>query len=135
MIQQDLFGNYKYCEVCRKPLSLNYKAALCPFCIEQQLFIEVKEYIRSNDVNEYNVAEHFGLPLSQVKKWIREGRIEYKDQKLNTITMHCISCGAPITFGSMCAKCLRQKNTSGHSAPLESGASRMRYLEDAPKIN
>ena len=50
---QDLFGNYKYCEECKRPLPLTYKENLCPSCIEQKLFREVKEYIRENDVNEY----------------------------------------------------------------------------------
>ena len=76
---QDLFGNYKYCEECKRPLPLTYKENLCPSCIEQKLFREVKEYIRENDVNEYDVAQHFHIPHMQVKKWIREGRIEYKD--------------------------------------------------------
>ena len=89
---QDLFGNYKYCEECKRPLPLTYKENLCPSCIEQKLFREVKEYIRENDVNEYDVAQHFHIPHMQVKKWIREGRIEYKDDHLNTITMHCTRC-------------------------------------------
>lgn len=131
MQQQGLFGNYRYCEFCRRPLSLDYEGTLCPGCVENELFSRVKEYIRSNDVTEYEVAEHFEIPLYRVKKWIREGRIEYKDNKLNTITMHCTICGASISFGTLCAKCLRQKGTSGHSAPRESEPSRMRYLEDA----
>ena len=65
---QDLFGNYKYCEECKRPLPLTYKENLCPSCIEQKLFREVKEYIRENDVNEYDVAQHFHIPHMQVKK-------------------------------------------------------------------
>ena len=92
------------------------------------LFQEVKEYIRANDVTEYDVASHFNLPLQQVKQWIREGRIEYKDSHLNTISMYCIKCGAPISFGQLCPKCLKQMNMAGHScgSPLED--SRMRYF-------
>lgn len=134
MQQQGLFGNYKYCETCRKPLSVDYKDVLCPFCLEQQLFQKVKEFIRANDVNEYDVAEEFNIPLHQVKHWIREGRIEYKDKRLNNITLHCISCGAPINFGTHCSKCMHQKNTSGYSAPMQPAeSSRMRYLEDVNK--
>lgn len=133
MEQQDLFGNYKYCENCRRPLSLTYENNLCPGCIEQQLFHKVKEFIRENDVTEYDVALHFDIPLSRVKRWIREGRIEYKDKRLNTITLQCIDCGAPITFGSLCSKCLRKKNTSGYSAAFTADSSRMRFLDDAKK--
>ena len=89
---QDLFGNYKYCEECKRPLPLTYKENLCPSCIEQKLFREVKEYIRENDVNEYDVAEH---------------------------------------FGTLCAKCMRQKDVSIHSSAREDiSDSRMRFIED-----
>ena len=37
----------------------------------------MKDYIRENNVNEFQVAEHFGIPLSIVKRWMRELRIEY----------------------------------------------------------
>lgn len=128
MKQQGLFENYKYCEFCKKPLPLDQESTLCPACQETMLFQEVKEYIRANDVTEYDVASHFNLPLQQVKQWIREGRIEYKDSHLNTISMCCIKCGAPISFGQLCPKCLKQMNMAGHSSgsPLED--SRMRYF-------
>lgn len=131
MEPQGLFGNFKYCEICRRPLSLDYKNALCPGCQEQQLFREVKEFIRANDVNEYDVALEFNIPLSQVKRWIREGRIEYKDKRLNTITMHCIDCGAAISFGTLCTKCMRKKGMSVHSVLNGTDSSRMRFLDDA----
>lgn len=132
--QPNLFGNIKYCAECRRPLPLTYMAPLCPGCIEHALFREVKEYIRSNDVTEYDVAEHFNIPRHRVKQWIREGRIEYKDNHLNTITTHCTKCGAPITFGTMCSKCMRQKNSAGYSATRnKSEDSRMRFLDDSPK--
>lgn len=134
MVQQDLFGNYKYCEICRRPLPLTYKDSLCPACIEQQLFHEVKEYIRENDVTEYDVALHFNIPLHRVKQWIREGRIEYKEDRLNKITLHCMQCGAPISFGTLCSKCLRAKNTSVHSTGQPAESSRMRYLDDVKKL-
>ena len=46
---------------------------------EMELFDAVRNYIRENDVNEFGVAAHFGIPVSRVKAWIREGRIEYKE--------------------------------------------------------
>lgn len=130
MQTRDLFGNYKYCDYCRKPLPVSYEKDLCPFCIEQQLFQRVKEFIRANDVNEYEVAKEFNIPLSQVKHWIREGRIEYKDQHLNAITMHCVECGTKIVFGTMCSKCTRIKNTTGFSKLDPEDPGRMRYFEE-----
>lgn len=114
--EQSLFNNYKYCEICRNPLPLNYERDLCPACEREQLFREVKEYIRANDVTEYDVALEFNIPLHQVKQWIREGRIEYKENHLNTslnTQKKCIQCGAPVPFeNTLCSKCKRkQKNT------------------------
>lgn len=133
MEEQGLFGNYKYCEICRRPMPLTYEHNLCPACQEQQLFSEVKEYIRQNDVTEYDVSEHFKISLHRVKQWIREGRIEYKDERINArMTMHCQKCGTPITFGTYCLKCLKQVNTAGYgTATLLEEPTRMRFLEPA----
>ena len=76
-VEEGLFGKYKQCEFCGRPLPKNYEGDLCPRCKDNQLFREVKHFIRSNNVNEYEVAAHFDIPLKQVKEWIRDGRIEY----------------------------------------------------------
>lgn len=132
MEQRGLFDNYKYCEYCGKPLPLSFEGTVCAACQEQQLFRDVKEFIRSNDnVTEYDVAKQFDIPIQRVKHWIREGRIEYKDNNLNTITMHCMECGAPISFGRLCAKCLKKQSVSGHSKLANEAPGRMRYLEDS----
>ena len=151
--QHDLFDEDLHCELCNRTLPANSKSTVCAFCAEQLLFSEVKDYIRENDVTEYDVAQHFDIqaqalqfldehfegfghhghfdiPIQQVKRWIREGRIEYKSKELSTIKMHCVICGAPVAFGTVCSKCLRQQNTSGHSKTLELDPSRMRYLDD-----
>ena len=132
MQEQGLFNNYKYCERCNRPLPLSYEDSLCPDCIDQELFSNVKEYIRANDVTEYDVADYFHIPLSKVKHWIREGRIEYKDEYLNTlITFHCKKCGASITFGTLCAKCQKLSGISGHSASNTSAENgHMRFLDN-----
>lgn len=128
--QTDLFGNFKYCERCSRPLPLSYKHELCPDCIEHELFDEVREYIRANTVNEYDVAEHFHIPRQQVIKWIRQGRIEYKDERLNTInSLFCKKCGASIPFGSLCSKCSKLAHSSGHSMPLQTENGHMRFLD------
>lgn len=126
-----LFGDYKECEFCKRPLPMDYDKTLCPHCIENQLFHEVKEFIRANDVNEYQVAEEFHIPVRQVKEWIREGRIEYKMQPKNLSTDYCVSCGAPISFGSYCSKCMKlasmKKGYSVNDIHMED--SRMRFLD------
>ena len=48
-----LFNNSRFCAICRGSLPDDYEDELCPFCKENQLFSEVKDYIRSKDVTEY----------------------------------------------------------------------------------
>ena len=110
----------------------SYEGTLCPTCQEAQLFRNVRDYIRANTVNEYEVAEHFHIPLRQIKEWIREGRIEYHEvNTASTISgMHCQRCGAPVSFGTLCPNCLKLMNTQGRSvAPAISPDSRMHYLD------
>lgn len=108
-----LFEGFKYCEICHRNIPLNYQETTCPACSEYLLFQQVKEYIRSEDVNEYQVADRFRIPLSLVRKWIREGRIQYKETTKGKVRMHCQICGAQVSFGSICPKCLKEQNTAG----------------------
>ena len=131
---QHLFNNLKLGKVCNRPRPESYNNSICPACQENQLFHEVREYIRTNDVTEYQVAEHFGISLKQVKSWIREGRIEYKEKSAsNTIAgLHCQRCGAPVSFGALCPKCLKVLN-GGKGYNVNNNSTRennkMRYLE------
>lgn len=68
---------HRYCTHCGQAIARNSELSYCMNCQETILFQEVREYIRQNNVNEFQVAEHFGLPLSVVKHWMRERRIEY----------------------------------------------------------
>lgn len=114
----------KECPQCHRLLPAKYPEDLCPVCKEINLFSEVKEYIRSHDVNEFQVAEKFNLPRSKVKHWIREGRIEYKDNTGDNRLKdcYCIECGKVIFSGLMCPECMRK-------AHIEGGT----YLGDAKK--
>ncbi len=130
--QASLFQNLKFCAVCRRTLPDTYEGELCPACQENQLFSEVKEYIRANDVTEYQVAEEFNIPRLLVKKWIAEGRIEYKEEEEKIANLHCSMCGETITFGTLCQKCYREKyHTRSVYATLQEAAenSKMRFLE------
>ena len=104
-------NNTKVCENCKRPLPHDYKENLCPRCLDLALFREVKEFIRTHDVNEYEVAEHFKIPLRQVKSWIKDGRIEYKQsESASTIAgLHCQRCGAPVTLSQMSETVKRQQ--------------------------
>ena len=126
-----LFDHVKCCAVRHRTLPDRYNGELCPNCKENELFSEVKEYIRSKDVTEFQVAEHFNIPRLQVKKWIAEGRIEYKEQEQKIENLHCSNCGEKITFGTLCQKCYREKyhTRAAYATLKEAGDTRMRFLE------
>ncbi len=66
------------CQLCGRLLPRSATSNTCSRCKNDLLFHEVKEFIRANDVTEFQVAEQFHIPLSRVRGWIKEGRIEYK---------------------------------------------------------
>ena len=132
--RQSFFGNYKYCEGCHTLLEGSYEFDMCPSCIEQEVFKQVREYIRNNDVTEYEVAERFSLPIERVKGWIREGRIQYQDKPgERTLGQRCARCGLVIFQGEFCPKCLQflraPKGTLANNSLLDE-ESKMRFLNN-----
>lgn len=132
--------NYKYCEYCGAPIPRNSEEPYCAQCRERVLFLEIKDYIRANDVNEFQVAAHFGIPLRTVKGWIKEGRIEYKETAngMRSLNNHftCERCGAPVAFGTLCPKCLKLMNKNMHGYDLskrQKDDDRMRFLQHDKK--
>lgn len=128
--------NYKYCEFCGAPISDSQESPYCERCEELVLFQEVKDFIRTNDVNEFQVAAHFGIPLRMVKAWIKEGRIEYKETAVGTRALNnkfcCETCGVPITFGTLCTKCLKKlnkQNIHGYDMQKVQDNDRMFFLD------
>ena len=127
--------DYKYCEFCMSPIPRNQEIPYCVPCQEKIIFQHVKDYIRANDVNEFQVADHFGIPLRMVKEWIKEGRIEYKKtpdgKRTINSNMLCEKCGAPITFGTICTKCLRSlsKNIHGYDMQKVHEDDKMRFFD------
>lgn len=108
LIHKDIPTNSetKQCSRCGRDLHQMYQQELCPDCQEVELFHQVKEYIRENDVHEQDVAEHFNISIKKVRGWIREGRIQYKGDSTETISnVKCKICGKPIAFGLTCSEC------------------------------
>lgn len=73
-----IISEKKNCGRCGKMLPKSWKDEYCDQCKEELLFDEVRDFIRSNNVTEQDVADHFGIPKAKVKQWIRAGRVEYK---------------------------------------------------------
>lgn len=130
-VSEPLYQDANVCKECHRDLPANYEGDLCSACKERLLFSKVKDYIRENDVTEFDVAKHFEIPLFKVKGWIREGRIEYKDLQTPALkNLCCQKCGKPISFGSQCTDCLRQSNVSGNATfNLDNLEERIRFLQ------
>ncbi len=131
------FGHYKYCEDCHQMLPAEYEFDVCPRCTEERLFREVRDFIRKNEVTEYDVAEEFGLPVKRVKSWIREGRIQYQqDGAMQSLGNHCARCGEVVVSGEFCPKCLEYMRRPKGTVVEDLDAfdeSRMRFLENFKK--
>ncbi len=69
----------KVCSSCGRPMSRSVKGDICQACSDEELYAEVKDYILHNNVTEMEVAETFGIPLKQVRAWIKDGRIDYRN--------------------------------------------------------
>lgn len=103
----------KICKQCSRKLPEAYNQDICPSCMEINLFAEVKEYIRNNDVNEQDVASHFDIPVAKVRNWIKEGRIQYRNnprENKNITNLFCRVCGKKIAFGVVCPECHSLEN-------------------------
>lgn len=100
-------GESRFCNWCHRPLAKDSEVDLCPACQESMQFREIREYVRKHDVNEFQLAEVFGIPLRRVKGWIREGRLEYKELEQTMKNLYCEKCGKAIQFGSLCPECNR----------------------------
>lgn len=117
------------CKQCGRSLDKDYNDDLCPACKEMNLFAEVKEYIRLNDVKEMDVARHFDIPISKVRKWIKQGRIEYKMPDGKTVSgVKCRVCGKKIEFGIICPECLRRQKLKVIAKQEQSQPEEMRFL-------
>ncbi|WP_051201120.1 hypothetical protein [Butyrivibrio sp. XPD2002] len=131
----------RVCLNCGRRLLKDSKKNLCPKCAEQELFCDVRDYIRANDVKDYQVAEHFNLPLSKVKEWIKQGRIQYKDDpSMKQIIMgnYCQVCGTPTNFGTICPQCMRDKKRAEQigvaiAQPKAAGDNKMQFMKDEKK--
>ena len=79
---EDLQTDKKECKQCGRYLNKDYHEELCPKCIEMNLFSAVRDYIRSKDVREMDVAKHFNIPVTKVCAECR------KLQQLQVVSKH-----------------------------------------------
>ena len=129
----------RVCIQCGRRLFRENKTDLCPMCTDQELFYKVKDYIRENeDVKDYDVAKKFNIPLSKVNDWIKQGRIQYKDDNsMRDVIMgnYCEICGTPTAIGKLCPRCLkmtRRQNIKGIATEIiiKKGNDGMKFLDE-----
>ena len=127
-----LFNDYRKCTSCGRYLPNDFKGDICGVCQEVELFAKVKDYIRNNNVNEYQLASHFNISIKLVKRWIAEGRIEYyiDANADNKYLVMCIDCGVPLSKenkGLLCPRCEMKRNAMRGYSSAEAGQGKMRF--------
>lgn len=96
------------CKNCGKLFNYIQGLPICPTCKEEaeKQFTEVKDYIREhNDCTVQSVAEACNVSEGQIRQWVREERLEFKQGEHSGIV--CKTCGTPISTGSYCENCKR----------------------------
>ena len=118
--------------MCGRLMPIDYEKDFCPAWEDDVLFKEVREYIRSHDVTEFELAEVFNISQSKVRKWIKEGRIEYVTGENKMMNTRCQRCGVPVSFGTLCPDCMRVMNSSKEVSYISFGSkkdrNRMRFI-------
>ena len=131
IVDRNRFGDseIKSCKQCGRRLHPKYNKDICPACMEMNLFNEVKDYIRKNDVNESQVADHFGISNAKVRAWIRDGRIQYKNTDGKTVSqVYCQICGKPLDVGNLCSECRHLQGLEVVAERYGEEAGQMRFI-------
>lgn len=79
---------------------------VCAFCKsrEDDAFKKVKDYLYEHrGAGFYEVRENYDVDAELLRKWLREGRLEFAKGADSGLT--CERCGAPIPSGRYCEKC------------------------------
>lgn len=125
------------CKNCGKIFNYLSGDIICPTCYKKldEKFREVKEYIYKNPgagVNE--VATENDISVSQIKKWVREERLEFTEDAL--VGIECESCGVSIRTGRFCQNCknvLAQQFESLYNKKVNQNDKKINY-KDNPRM-
>ena len=94
------------CKRCGRLFNYIAGEPVCPVCRqdEDELFRSVKEYLYSHKgANFYEVHDALDIDAELLKKWVREGRLEFAKGADSGLV--CERCGVPIPAGRYCEKC------------------------------
>jgi flagellar operon protein (TIGR03826 family) len=95
------------CSRCGRIFTYDGINRLCPRCRKQdeEDFINVREYLYDNPgATIQMVSEDTGVDSKKILRFLREGRLEIKDENTNLI-LDCERCGKPIKTGRFCDNC------------------------------
>ncbi|WP_352418278.1 TIGR03826 family flagellar region protein [Proteiniborus sp.] len=91
---------------------------LCPICRNGDLeeFKIVKDYLYDHPgADIQTVSEVTGVDTKKILKFLREGKLEIRDDSPNLL-LDCERCGAPINTGRFCSKCVNEMEREFKSA-------------------
>lgn len=130
------------CKMCKRLFNYIGGARICPQCKEEMelKFQDVKQYIYEHkNASITEVSEEMDVPVSMIKKWVREERLMLTDAMGE---LECENCGTAIKTGRFCEACKRaitgqlqsayaqeEKPHLGDKAPRDKQA-RMRFLDN-----
>lgn len=107
----------------------------CPDCIEEEerQFTMVKDYIWEHPgASMHELVENTGVDAKLVLRFLKEGRLEMDTADGLLV---CEKCGAPITSGTMCAKCKEKLSKAMDSVLPKSQAPQPKSSGDNPFSN
>ncbi len=128
------------CKGCGKLFNYSLGTPLCTSCVRalEDKFHQVKQYIYDNPGAGINqVAEDNEVSIQQLKKWVREERLEFSQE--SAVGLACESCGKIIRTGRYCGLCKDKLasdlggayKTAPVAEPSATKASpKMRFLEN-----
>lgn len=81
---------------------------LCPICRsnDDEEYRKVKDFLYDNPGADIQlVSEKTGVDTKKILKYLREGKLEIREDSPNLI-LDCERCGTPIKTGRFCDKCI-----------------------------
>lgn len=99
----------KNCKKCNR-IFADDNFDLCPVCRNKDLeeFKMIKDYLYDHPgADIQTVSEETGVDTKKILKFLREGKLEIRDDSPNLL-LGCEKCGAPINTGRFCKKCISE---------------------------
>lgn len=94
------------CKRCNRLFQYITGRMICPACKEEEEkdFQKVKDYLYEHPkASMAEVSQETGVPLSEIKHFLREGRLIITPD--SPMGIDCEKCGALIKTGRFCEKC------------------------------